>query len=170
MTRRSNPGPLASTLLLAVVAALLLVSPFAVAQQPDPFNPRVTFAWDANSEADLAGYVLVVQSAGGSATNIVKVPETTCVFIPTASMTPPWSATVRAYNTAGMLSIPSAPLVITAPSQPISLRVSVSIELNVGETSTERPKPSAQVIASGMVPMRTSGRAEDGHEWKTEAP
>ena len=129
---------LASYLLPAAVAAFLLFSPFAFAQQPATFAPRVTFAWDANSESDLAGYVLVIQSPAGTVTNLVGASETSVTFQPPPTLPGPWIVMLQAFNTAGMMSEPSEPLVLKSPSRPVGLRVTVSIDLTAGEVGTKK--------------------------------
>lgn len=169
MTWRSSPKQLASYLPPAAVAAFLLLSPFALAQQPATFAPRVTFAWDANSEADLAGYLLVIQSPAGSVTNTVGASATSCAFQPPPNLPGPWTVTLRAFNTAGMLSEPSEPLVLKAPDRPLGLRVSLAIELTVGEAASKQAEPTFKVISVGSRLM-SGGQSRDQSEWKTEAP
>ncbi len=136
MTRRGFHNLAFVYLLPAAVAALLLLfQPLAFAQQPATLASSITFVWDANSETNLAGYICVLKSPGGSVTNVVKANETTATFAPPPALPAPWTVTVKAFNTLGLVSEPSVPLVLTAPAQTVGLRASVILELNASAST-----------------------------------
>ncbi len=150
MTRRGITKTVLLNFPLAVVAAILVwLQPSAVAQQPSSFANRIGFVWDANSETDLAGYLVIVRSPGGSVTNVVKAPNSRCEFDPLPALPLPWTVVVHAFNTAGLLSDPSIPLTIKVPSQPAGVRVAISVEVNVSQ-------------GEATVPMRTGTVRQDG--------
>lgn len=141
----------------AVVAALLLwCQPFAIAQQPASLSNRLAVRWDANSEPNLAGYVITLQSAEGSLTNAVKASETRFEFAPLPTLALPWTLTLQAVNTAGFVSDPSAPLVINAPTRPGALRIEVSVTVSVTQEA-QRAAIAGGTVAGAM----TKGQSQD---------
>ena len=151
MTRRGITKTVLLNLHLAVVAAILVwLQPRAVAQQPSSFANRIGFVWDANSETDLAGYLVIVRSPGGSVTNVVKAPNSRCEFDPLPALPLPWTVVVHAFSTAGLLSDPSLPLTIKAPSQPAGVRVAISVEVNVSQGEATAPMRTGTVSQDGL--------------------
>jgi hypothetical protein len=148
MTRRSKSTLAFVLLLSAVVAAILTGTRFAVAQQPTNLSESIGFEWDANSETDLASYLVTITGADGAVTKSVPASETSAVWNPIPSIRPPWTVMVQAVNKLGFISEPSKPLVLRAPIAPAGLRVRVVVTI------------------SGEVPMRSVGANADGSEWR----
>jgi hypothetical protein len=103
---------LTSTLLVAV-AFVLMTARLASAQS-------VTLAWDANTEADLAGYIVHYGEQSGSYTKQVDVKKTTTATISSLTAGRTYYFAVQAYSTAGLKSPLSTPVQATIPtvSQP----------------------------------------------------
>ena len=97
----------------------------------------VTLAWDANSEADLAGYRIYYQVQGG--TNAPVVVESAASGSPRATisglvMGETYEFYATAFNTFGLESEPSEVLVFTVPTRPVApkgLRIVVTVDVNV---------------------------------------
>ena len=92
-------------------AAVLCAASAASAQTTTP-----RLAWDSNTEADLAGYIVYYGLASNSYSGSVDVGRSTQWSM--ASLTPGrrYYFAVRAYNTSGMLSAPSAELAFDFPT------------------------------------------------------
>lgn len=147
----------------AVVAALLLwCQPFAIAQQPASLSNRLAVRWDANSETDIAGYVITLQSPEGSLTNMVKASETRFEFEPLPTLALPWTLTVQAANTAGFVSDPSEPLVISAPMRPGALRIEVAVTVSVTQEAQR-----AAIVGGTVAGAMTKGQTTDATTGRT---
>jgi hypothetical protein len=110
--------------LVGVVLVLVLTSVLLLAAPPVPPVaplPKVTLAWDANVEPDVAGYRLywgpgnfATVTPAGNATSIV-------VTLPSRSVA--YAFYVTCFNTAGLESEPSNVVEYTAPKLPASPRM-----------------------------------------------
>lgn len=97
---------------------------------------EVTLAWDANSEADLAGYRIYYAEVGSTNVTVVEVglsaePRET---IGSLELGKAYEFYATAFNRAGLESEPSEKLVFTVPPRPGApkgLRVVVTVEVVV---------------------------------------
>ncbi len=89
---------------LAFIGSLLISASLASAQTS--FRP-VTLAWDANTEADLAGYKLRYGTASGIYDQTLDVGNTTTASVSNLLHGTAYFFVVSAYNTAGMEGPPS---------------------------------------------------------------
>ena len=75
----------------------------------------VTLAWDANTEPDLAGYIVHYGAASGSYTNAVDVGNTTTATVSNLVESCTYYFAVTAYNTSGLESDPSNEVSYSVP-------------------------------------------------------
>lgn len=119
--------------LTAICIVLILIGVMAI--EAAAATSTVTFAWDAVTATDLAGYRLyqsttpgVYNKATGKVCDVLK-PTTTCTVAGVADGTYYWVAT--AYDTAGNESVYSNQISRTldtnAPSAPGALKITVTI-------------------------------------------
>lgn len=87
---------------LCVVVALLLGG------SSTTFAQTVTLAWDANTEPDIAGYVVAWGTREGSFTSSANVGNVTQWTLTNAIPNQRYYFTVQAYNAAGLFSDPAA--------------------------------------------------------------
>ncbi len=95
---------------LCVLALVLLAATQAAAAQ-------ITLAWDANTESDIAGYI-VEYGTGTSYTNSVDVGKVTSWTLANAAAGATYSFRVVAYNAAGEHSDPSTAVTGTVTTDP----------------------------------------------------
>lgn len=97
--------------------ALLLVGLVLSAVSASAQYISVTLAWDANQEADLAGYKLYYAEYGEAPT-VLEVPVSSQpkATLDTLSPSTPYIFYVTAYNTAGLESDPSETITYETPS------------------------------------------------------
>lgn len=96
----------------------------------------MTVVWDANTEADLAGYVVSYGTASGFYTTSIDVGKITSYGVTGLTAGVPYFFVVRAYNTSGTQSPPSLE-VTTTPGGTVS-RVAItsaSTNLGIGQAS-----------------------------------
>ena len=67
----------------------------------------VTLAWDANTEPDLAGYIVEYGVTSGQYTQSIQIGKTTQLTVTGLQPDTTYYFVVRAYNTAGATSSPS---------------------------------------------------------------
>jgi hypothetical protein len=97
------------TLACLAVAAVFLCSASSLSAQ--------TLAWDANTEPDVAGYILHYGTQSGVYTANVNVGNQT-TFRPNVDWNKPWFFAVQAYTTSGLTSALSAEAQWTPVAQP----------------------------------------------------
>lgn len=84
--------------------------------------PRVTLAWDANSEPDLSGYKLHYGTTSGAYTETIDVGNSTTATMPNLPSGSTYFFVVTAYNTERLESLPSNEASYTQPMpQAVSL-------------------------------------------------
>ncbi|MEO5822035.1 MAG: fibronectin type III domain-containing protein, partial [Vicinamibacteraceae bacterium] len=99
--------PRPSHLVGPLVVLLLVVSASPLMAQ--------TLSWIANSEADIAGYTLLYGTQPGSSSVTLDVGNVTSRTLTGLQPGVPYYFRVRAYNTAGLVSVPSAEVTATVP-------------------------------------------------------
>jgi len=100
--------------LLASVALTLLA--FAASAESRP----LTLAWDANTESNIGGYMVVYGSASHTYTTNVDVGNKTSVSLSFPDAQPLYIA-VKAYNTAGLQSPPSSEVFLPAAGSHVTI-------------------------------------------------
>ncbi len=76
----------------------------------------VTLAWDANTESDLAGYIVHYGNSSGSYTNAIDVGNVTLMSVSNLVEGATYYFVVTAYNTSGLESDPSNEVSYRIPS------------------------------------------------------
>jgi hypothetical protein len=118
-----NPHPLSWIKFLGGIASLLVVS-LSLGEAAQ----SVTLAWDANSEPNIAGYVLRYGATRGEPSQNVDVGQTTTATVSNLADGTTYFFTVTALNTLGFESPPSNEVSYTTPS------VAGSSNIAIGET------------------------------------
>jgi hypothetical protein len=80
----------------------------------------VSLAWDANTETNLGGYIVVYGTSPGSYSASIDVGNRTSFAVPNLQDGQRYYFAVRAYNTSGQTSVPSNEVSATASSPPPS--------------------------------------------------
>lgn len=120
--------PMKAVRRLAVgIAALLLLNAVPV------YAAQMTLAWDANTEPDIAGYIVEYGPSSAPFTTSVNVGNVTTWTFTNATAGTTYSFRVRAYNTSGAVSNPSAS-VSGAPSAPL-LNVDTPASTSIASTA-----------------------------------
>jgi hypothetical protein len=104
-----------------VVSALVLLTTPAVGLLRAADAATVTLEWDSNRESDLAGYLVIYGTASGQLTLTVDVGNHTSYQFTNLETGRTYFFAVRAYNTAGLRSAPSAEVSTTIGIAPLSL-------------------------------------------------
>ena len=81
----------------------------------------VTLQWDSNRESDLAGYLVVYGTQSGRLNETIDVGNHTTYQLADLEAGRTYFFTVRAYDTAGLISPPSAEVSATIDVAPLSL-------------------------------------------------
>ncbi len=148
--RHQHATDMTQTLIRAAVAMAtqmrflrlaLLVAVFAGAGAVPALARPVGLAWDANSESNIAGYVVRWGTQSRTYTNAMDVHNTTSATI-TLGDTTTYYIAVEAYNTANLHSSPSSEVIVKAPK---------------GALAIDTPKNNAFVTA----PFNVTGWAID---------
>ncbi len=117
--------------LLLILAALVLLPVLSWAADKD-----ITFAWDANTEPDLAGYRIYQSATKGQYTYGDISPQKVADILVTETtkmvrvLPGNWYWVITAFDSGGLESGPSNELTI-APSAPTTFRITVIVEMVV---------------------------------------
>src|SRR5438552_175041 len=88
---------------------------------PAAASPNVSLAWDANTESDLAGYIVNYGTAAGQYTNLVDVGNVTNSTVSNLQYGVTYYFVVTAYNASGLESDPSNEVSYDAPANQVSI-------------------------------------------------
>ena len=102
----------------------------------------LTIGWDPNSEPDLQGYILLWGTVSGDYTNEIDVHDVTLTTVSKLTAGVKYYFAVKAYNTAGEESLPSAEVSAIAQSTPPPTPTP-SATPTPTPTATSTPTPTA---------------------------
>jgi len=144
----------------AVLAAMTLPIAGSV---PAAKAASVVLQWDSNRERDVAGYVVVYGTSSGQLTSAVNVGNHTSYQVTDLDSGRTYFFAVKAYNTAGALSAPSAEVSTTTSSSSFSLTNLMS------SVTPPRPAGTSVVFAAGATggtpPYQYKWFVFDGSTW-----
>jgi hypothetical protein len=142
----------------ALFLAAGFVSTGAAAVVP---SSAVTLRWDANPEADIAGYKVHVGTESGVHPLVIDAGGATAAVLPPVSLGTTYFLAVSAYNSAGVEGPKSEELEVTAavPAPPGSLTLDLSAP---GEMRLRWTHPEAGVAAERF----TIYASEDLENWE----
>ena len=155
----------------SVLLVALLISVWARAEQ-------VTLAWDANTEADLAGYKVHYGTASGSYTTSVDVHKVTTAIVTGLAAGQTYYFVVTAYNAANnesgysnqvSYSIPApngAPATPATPTGASAALVNASIAFSTSTTDPNGDSLEYRYDWGGGV-FSSWGAASQSHSWST---
>ena len=109
LTSLSGRGCSANRLLAHVIGCLIFLTSAVLA------SPGASLEWDANSEADVAGYKLYYGTASGSYSRSMDAGDATTATVPELISGFTYYFAVTAYNDAGLESPPSNEVTFTVP-------------------------------------------------------
>jgi hypothetical protein len=102
-------------------SALIFLSVFTVGLLQSAEAQTVTRLWDSNRESDLAGYIVGYGTESGQPTDAVNVGNHTSYQFSNLETGHTYYFSVRAYNTSGSISDPSAEVSATIGTAPLTL-------------------------------------------------
>ena len=120
---------------LAVSSSILLLMAGA------SFGAGVNLAWDHNTEADIAGYHVLLGVASGQYTQSIDAGPATTATISDLSVGRTYFFAVTAYNTSGFESLPSSELSYFVPGGPTPTPTPTNTDCD------PNPNPDAAAIA-----------------------